>query len=475
MSVTSSSRIPLFINLWRHAWSCANLDWNIQGEVNPLTGDATNYQRTVDLANLREHDPSLTVWGTISTLYQSAIYARTYRNLHIGENYYVCVSVLIRTWLTAILLYGTNLAEGQNLFLIISPYLKEQPNEIDNLAKEFTEEIEQVCKLISSLGHIKNILEEKYSRNNYAIQLITKIQNLAGKKIIIKNHTVGIVELEIDAEYKTKINSAPSGIELEIDNEYLSKIIGLFINNTEPYINQRETNSKNIELEVKQKPIEIEEVDSSKINIKAFVLGSDITKFFKSIYNAINNDDESIYPNEFKSKLQEKPILNIVSHNNVLQKLIKEQYNVTKSDNPKFAHLQHDNTWGIEMIGLTFDYASKTIQYPNIIKLKEGMRIPYPEHGHLSGVTERDGRTPVLQLSKEFNCNNKDEYITNRTLKLEDAKQKVNEIIKSVTDQEGVAGGSRRKRKRRPTQRKKRSTRRKQYSIRRKRYFYFNN
>lgn len=91
----------------RHAHSCNNLK---EGKAGALSV----YDRT------SEHDPGITIYGMLACLKKTSVVTD---DRYISNT--VFVSCLIRTWMTAILLYLPNVTGG-NLDMIISPYLKEK-------------------------------------------------------------------------------------------------------------------------------------------------------------------------------------------------------------------------------------------------------------------------------------------------------------------------------------------------------------
>lgn len=66
----------------------------------------------------KHNEPSITYTGALSTIKLSS-------NKHNFKSQHVCVSNLLRTWITAFLLYGTHLDPTTTLTLYICPYLKE--------------------------------------------------------------------------------------------------------------------------------------------------------------------------------------------------------------------------------------------------------------------------------------------------------------------------------------------------------------
>ena len=121
----------------RHVMSCNNLDegkWYSVG---------------------KDFEPGATAYGIEKTIG----YARSEQKDYFNFNH-VYVSNLYRTWITAVLLYGTNLTQDDTLNLYISPHLKEYhkiilgkplergnfPKEINHMAKKFLKFLETKIK-----------------------------------------------------------------------------------------------------------------------------------------------------------------------------------------------------------------------------------------------------------------------------------------------------------------------------------------
>jgi hypothetical protein len=78
------------------------------------------YGKTVKAG--RDFEPSAAMYGIFKTIE----FAQKNENKSSFNFNHVYVSNLIRTWITAVLLYGTNIKENDTLYLYISPYLKEK-------------------------------------------------------------------------------------------------------------------------------------------------------------------------------------------------------------------------------------------------------------------------------------------------------------------------------------------------------------
>lgn len=126
-SVASQGDTQIFdIEMWRHAFSCANLK--------QLKGDFVDQHGYTD--------PNLSLWGILTALKQST--SRAYKSYYAPQKdnkTFVHVSVLFRTWATAICLYLPHIPENGILSLIVSPFLREDGSGTDNSPTTFDAQI----------------------------------------------------------------------------------------------------------------------------------------------------------------------------------------------------------------------------------------------------------------------------------------------------------------------------------------------
>jgi hypothetical protein len=156
------------VEIWRHAYSCANLKKDKTG----------NYLLT-KFQQIWEQDPGLTIWGILTALKQSR--SEKYKEYYAAQKdkeTFVHVSVLFRTWATAICLYLPHISKDGELTLIVSPFLKEEGTsyEYDNTPFDFDEQI-------SKLRHFYKILHECSKRTKLLPKhTITILDNVRGSK-----------------------------------------------------------------------------------------------------------------------------------------------------------------------------------------------------------------------------------------------------------------------------------------------------
>ena len=110
------------ITFFRHAFSCNNAvtipksirkGFIVPSKLMELTGN-----ETVIRSAKKDYDPSLTIYGMISAIGKG----KQLDNNYVRENIKICVSPLIRTWQTAILLFGQ---KNNNIELNVCPFLTE--------------------------------------------------------------------------------------------------------------------------------------------------------------------------------------------------------------------------------------------------------------------------------------------------------------------------------------------------------------
>lgn len=168
MSATGDSEAVITDNIartffvTRHAYSCSNLK-NDKGSGQD---------------RLTEREPSLTLWGILQTLIRSDEYPINPNAPNPGTPstesivqpsrsstpQRVYVSCLIRTWMTAILLYAPNYKEIE---LRVAPYVKEEQDTAGNLPINFNEQLKKIGLFF---GFLKKI--NSFMGNNEGLQIL---------------------------------------------------------------------------------------------------------------------------------------------------------------------------------------------------------------------------------------------------------------------------------------------------------------
>ena len=154
-----------------------------------------------------ENDPSLTLWGILTSLYRSHILHKEEKNYIINNkineinNIYdnktneinnIYVSILTRTWMSAICLY-LQYSSNNSFNLIISPYLKEDGFTSDNSPNTLKKQISNFLLFLNNLKYIHNTLKTiKINQNSYLKKIIKNLDKIMiffinKNKIIIKH------------------------------------------------------------------------------------------------------------------------------------------------------------------------------------------------------------------------------------------------------------------------------------------------
>ena len=310
----------------RHAFSCNNLlerkgslsnAYNVRGRSNEL-------------------DPGLAMYGVITTLLKS---------LAVGEERYnsntVFVSCLIRTWMTAILLY---LPYQEELTLVISPYLKEQhkffSTDGGNLPKDIVNQLVALIHFFNNLSILYFILKDdsdkyfgnqKTEQSKQLNQLYTIITLLKNKKIILKidigkGGNKNIIEIKITLNDFLNIdldrlnNDNIEAFNSEISEFYYFKKSAFKKRNPPHYnLNLLSTLLDNL----KKNSKEINSINKSMQHIEKS--HSDLAKNIKNmkdyLYKIINGLPNNELPN---NKIQKnKPVTHLVDKS---EPIILEQY-----------------------------------------------------------------------------------------------------------------------------------------------------
>lgn len=145
---------------------------------------------------LFENDPSLTLWGILTSLYRSHILHKEEKNYIIdnksNEINNIYVSILIRTWMSAVCLY-LQYSSNNSFNLIISPFLKEDGFTVDNFPNTLKKQISNFLLFLNNLKYIHNTLKTvQINQNSYLKKIIKNLDKimiffLNKNKIIIKH------------------------------------------------------------------------------------------------------------------------------------------------------------------------------------------------------------------------------------------------------------------------------------------------
>jgi len=405
----------LCATIWRHGYSCANV--------------LVASYKSIDYS---EPDPALTIWRILSCLYQSKTYNHKYEMPNCRNQMYVHTSVLIRTWLTAIFLYGPHHSE---LHLIISPFLKEvgdstpawyKPNENNPMPLEL--QMRSVLHSLNSMLIIQKYLSKH--DNIYANFLQRFIEKLKHTTITLhfppKLHsedpiynfttlfTGGIETITIRYDgtiWKSDILRYDYTEISQFEDAYIENVINhfLYAEDSEnekiipwsdgtlhslkqplgPLSLPRKLRSENGEHIVeKPQPYRVSPIQIESVNVNAddFVGNGNIHTFFDTIVSSLQNYDKNThnyYPKAYLDCLFDDFRVNVVCHGNIMKEFSVHQYDiilprylpfVQYTGTPGYSDVVSGNSWGMELnMNIQQNGDKYNMIYPKIIKYYEGM------------------------------------------------------------------------------------------------------
>jgi len=193
------------VEVYRHGFSCANAK-KIKAKNNKIMGMLFTKRQ-----QMWELDPGLTIWGILSMIEQGTILVDPKKKKQMSEDededeneatevdvqergsINIYVSVLFRTWATAICLFLPRLQENGTLTLFVSPYLKETTIGQDNAYGDIETQLaklEHFYKTLSTISSTKiksHTLEIKKGAETYTYNLRVEDEQIT----ITRNGTHG--------------------------------------------------------------------------------------------------------------------------------------------------------------------------------------------------------------------------------------------------------------------------------------------
>lgn len=119
-----------------------------------------------------ESDPSLSLWGILTALYRGYVLNNEENEFLTtnGVNAYtepnhINVSVLVRTWITAICLYLPYVT-GDTLTLVVTPFISESGITPDNKPENIDKQKKKIIDFLNYLKQLQNILGSPITINN---------------------------------------------------------------------------------------------------------------------------------------------------------------------------------------------------------------------------------------------------------------------------------------------------------------------
>ena len=186
-------------HIFRHAFSCNNLK-DVKASFGKLFASLE-----------KDAEPSLTVWGILQTLLKSS-------ELNVKTNF-VCVSSLLRTWLTSILLFLPNV---DSLTLIVSPFLKESEmfsGDFGNMPLSFDKQIEKLQVFIRQLYIIYVNIQNQSNPSQIEKAIVSQIE-----KIFLKPKIIDLMFPEFDKMFSfvIEINNGEANLVSKGNTDYSS-------------------------------------------------------------------------------------------------------------------------------------------------------------------------------------------------------------------------------------------------------------
>ena len=382
------SGFTLSAKIWRHAFSCANM------------------QSKLGLA--KEQDPSLTVWGMLTAIYQSYLHSHNFKESHDEANVFVHVSQLVRTWLTASFLYIPNLHGGQNLSLIVSPCLKETSGGVDDTPSSRDEQIRKFAMCIKSLSTILGILQQQPSSPVIEI-LKGGISSLRNKQISVYYYmfaasTPVVISIDDNFMVSTTLRMGAMPSPNPMNRGHISAVItdlmGLNVATDEHKVCSADAahmEPKNIASNMDRTAYE----DSTKI----FGENGNIGYLFKAILYALQNNDYRYFPKIYIDQLVKtfsagrNKIINVICHWGVLNEFVTgsrlyETSIAAGECKEFFKKISSGNMWGI--------YLKRILTQADAATGKTNLVYP-PEIIFYAGIQSPKNN---LNIQCEYNCVN---------------------------------------------------------------------
>jgi hypothetical protein len=163
------------------------------------------------IAMFKEPDPSLSLWGILTSLYRSnglhqeeLEYLKDKPELHNPS--YIHVSILVRTWMTAVCLYLGHVT-GKTFTLIISPYIKEDGLTNDNQPVKMEQQLVIFSAFFDYLGFLNDsmaIRDEARDSDTFLGKIKLQLHKIIG---FVSDSNNQVVIKHLDSNYKLTYSS----------------------------------------------------------------------------------------------------------------------------------------------------------------------------------------------------------------------------------------------------------------------------
>ncbi len=199
-----------------------------------------------------ESDPALSLWGILTSIYRGSILKdEEDRALGYSEPNYIHVSILIRTWMTAMCLYLPYVM-SDTFTLVITPYISESGFTSDNKADKIDIQKKKIYNFLNYLKDLKKKLYDSIEKKDDVIyenvtnsfldvikqqlKIIYRFITDPAKKIIIKHifgnfsiicgETFLIQDMDLDEDIQIRYGvckpNKPSLKQMKTECEHLS-------------------------------------------------------------------------------------------------------------------------------------------------------------------------------------------------------------------------------------------------------------
>ena len=241
----------------------------------------------------KDYEPSAALYGIINTAEFSQFPSNSYDYAY----NHVYVSNLIRTWITAVLLYGTHDPEELNLY--VSPFLKEnhmvflgKRNEIGNFPKEIYHSAKKFQKFLTTLYDFSNHLpEDYYSKLPKIINLILPVKKDGSKQMIV-------------------FEKQENGYKIQDENNVCS-----MEDNAGPKTKQED----------------------------GFIVVGDLHKFMEWFESGQNY--HGTHYQQHPGENNEERLVHVVTHSHIMQQYLKDKFNFDIDKIKDYSNVRNSNTW----------------------------------------------------------------------------------------------------------------------------------
>ena len=245
----------------------------------------------------KDFEPSSTIYGIIKTIQfsQDPSNSDSYKDKH------VYVSNLIRTWITAVLLYGTH--NRQELTLYISPFLKE---------KHF------------SLG----TLEVK--RGNFPKEIKHTVKKF--EKFLLTLHDL-CDDSMLDEDQQTKLDEV--GFSKDYYSKLPQKIILVLPEKNDGLKQQIVFEKAKIGYKIQSDVCLVEDTSGPSTKKEGFTTTGDLQKFMEW-FESEKNYHRPTHPDG---------LVHVVTHSQIMQQYLRDKFNFNIDKNKDYSDVRNSNTW----------------------------------------------------------------------------------------------------------------------------------